>query len=80
MTKAILEMEDAGRFEGEAEAGGDYVRLLVGGSIDTSNLEVAAKCKIKIEGITSEVVIENIGPSTDGRDTVITMRLFKPIG
>ncbi|WP_136686159.1 hypothetical protein [Falsirhodobacter xinxiangensis] len=80
MTKAILKLDGSDHIEGQAEAGGDYVRLLVDGLTSAGDLKTASRGAIDIEGMTSDVVLENVSPSPDGQGTILTMRLFKPIG
>lgn len=59
MTRAILKLEGSDQIEGDADAGGDYVRLLVDGLTDTGVVKTAARGEIEIEGTTSDVVLEN---------------------
>lgn len=80
MTNAILELEGQLPLEGKAESGGDYVRLLIKAPADNAGLSSAARGKIEIDGFTSDVALENVSPSPDGQGTVLTLRLFKPIG
>lgn len=80
MTKANLKLEGLERLEGEAEVGGDYVRLLIDAPKDTTEFPTAARGEIDIDGTVSDVALENVSPASDGNGVVLTMRLFKPMG
>lgn len=81
MTRATLKLEGMERLDGTAEAGGDYVRLLVDTRKEIADFDTPARGEIEMDGKTSEVVLENASPATDGdKGIVLTMRLFKPVG
>lgn len=81
MTNAILKLDGADRLEGQAEMGGDYVRLSVTTMEGRGGIEPSARGTIEIDGATSDVTLENVSPAPDGgTGVVLTLRLFTPIG
>lgn len=81
MTKAILRLEGQERVEGEAEIGGDFVRLLVADPADIAAFETPARGEIEFDGMTSDVALESAAPAPgEQKGMLLTMRLFKPVG
>lgn len=81
MTKAILKLEGMERLQGEAEVGGDYVRLLVDTPKAADDFDMPARGEIEINGRTSKIALENATPATNGdKGVVLTLRLFTPLG
>lgn len=79
MTKAILDLKGLERLEGEAEVGGDYVRLRIDAQTKAIEFKAATRGEIQIDGVKSEVALENTSPASDGNGVILTMRLFKPL-
>ncbi|MEO1909763.1 MAG: hypothetical protein ABGX10_04935 [Paracoccus sp. (in: a-proteobacteria)] len=79
MTKAILKLKEKPQMEGEAEKGGDYVRLLISGDHAPESFTTPSHGKLEMDGDATQVVLESASPASDGAEgTLLTMRRFTP--
>lgn len=79
MTPATLILDSGDELQGDAEAGGDYVRLHLERRNASENLN-GARGRIEINGKTSKVLVEDVAPTTEGSGETVTLRLFTPLG
>jgi len=79
MTKAVLKLEDMQQIEGEAEKGGDYVRLLVTADHSVESFITPSHGELEIDGDTTRIILESASPASDGsQGTLLTMRRLSP--
>ena len=79
MTKAILKLEGMQEIRGEAEKGGDYVKLLVDCAHAPGSFKTPVRGELEMEGDKTHVILESASPATDGAEgTLLTMRRLSP--
>lgn len=79
MTRATLTLDSGDSLQGDAETGGDYVRLHLETKTAPNSL-TGARGQIEIDGRTSKVLVEDITPAAEGDGETVTLRLFTPTG